>query len=195
MGADAFAALGSPKNGGTGLFSLSGCVKNPGVYELAMGTPLHALIYEHGGGIAEGRKLKAVIPGGSSLHILTAAECEGLKLDFESVSAAGSMLGSAAVMVLDDSVSIPKLMVWMTRFYAHESCGQCTPCREGTGWLLRIATRIASGRGRRRDLDDLFELADNIDGKTICALGQAVAWPTKSYIKKFRHEFEALVKE
>jgi NADH-quinone oxidoreductase subunit F len=105
------------------------------------------------------------------------------------------MLGSAAVMVIDDTVSIPRLMVWMTRFYAHESCGQCTPCREGTGWLLRLATRILEGNGRRRDLDDLYELADNIDGKTICALGQAVAWPTKSYITKFRHEFEALIRE
>jgi NADH-quinone oxidoreductase subunit F len=195
IGAEKFAAMGSPKNGGTGLFSLSGNVKKPGVYELPMGAPLSTLIYDCGGGISGNRQLKAVIPGGSSSHILKAEECADLKLDFESVAAAGSMLGSAAVMVLDDSISIPRLMVWMTRFYAHESCGQCTPCREGTGWLLRLATRIADGKGRRRDLDDLYEIADNIDGKTICALGAAVAWPTKSYITKFRHEFEALIKE
>ncbi|MBU0508098.1 NADH-quinone oxidoreductase subunit NuoF [bacterium] len=195
IGADKFAALGTPKNGGTALLSLSGNVKRPGVYELPMGVPLKTLIYDCGGGITADRKLKAVIPGGSSSHILTAEECENLRLDFESVAAAGSMLGSAAVMVIDETVSIPRLMVWMTRFYAHESCGQCTPCREGTGWLLRLATRIADGKGRRRDIDDLYEVANNIDGKTICALGAAVAWPTKSYIKKFRHEFEALVKE
>jgi len=195
IGADKFLAMGTPKAGGPTLFSLSGCVKKPGVYELPTGVPLKTLIYEYGGGITENRKLKAVIPGGSSSHILTAEECEDLKLDFESVAAAGSMLGSAAVMVLDETISIPQLMVWMVRFYAHESCGQCTPCREGTGWLLRLATRIADGRGRKRDLDDLYELADNIDGKTVCALGAAVAWPTKSYIKKFRPEFEALIKQ
>ncbi len=195
IGAEKFAAMGTPKNGGTALFSLSGSVKQPGIYELPMGVPLKTLIYECGGGITGDRKLKAVIPGGSSSHILTADECENLKLDFESVATAGSMLGSAAVMVIDETVSIPRLMVWMVRFYAHESCGQCTPCREGTGWLLRLATRILEGKGRRRDLDDLYEIADNIDGKTICALGAAVAWPTKSYIKKFRHEFEALIKE
>ncbi len=195
MGAEKFAALGSPKNGGTALFSLSGHVNKPGVYELPMGVALKTLIYDCGGGIRNGNKLKAVIPGGSSSHILTAEECENLNLDFESVAERGSMLGSAAVMVIDDTVSIPRLMIWMTRFYAHESCGQCTPCREGTGWLLRIANRIVEGKGRRRDIDDMYELADNIDGKTICALGAAVAWPTKSYLKKYRHEFEALVKE
>jgi NADH-quinone oxidoreductase subunit F len=195
IGAEKFLTMGTPKSGGTGLFSLSGNVKKPGVYELPMGVPLKTLIYDCGGGIAGDRKLKAVIPGGSSSHILAAVECENLKLDFESVAAAGSMLGSAAVMVLDETVSIPQLMVWMTRFYAHESCGQCTPCREGTGWLLRLATRIAEGRGKRRDVDDLYRLADNIDGKTICALGAAVAWPTKSYVTKFRHEFEALIEE
>lgn len=195
MGAERFAALGTSKNGGTCLFSLSGNVKRPGVYELPMGAPLEDLIYKHGGGITADRKLKAVIPGGSSSHILTAAECQGLKLDFESVAAAGSMLGSAAVMVIDETISIPKLMVWMTRFYTHESCGQCTPCREGTAWLLRLATRIVEGKGRSRDLDDMLDLAENIDGKTICALGAAVAWPTKSYIQKFRPEFEALIRE
>jgi NADH-quinone oxidoreductase subunit F len=194
MGAEKFAALGSPKNGGTALFSLSGHVQKPGVYELPMGAPLKSLIYEHGGGIRNNNKLKAVIPGGSSAHILTASECENLNLDFEAVAAAGSMLGSAAVMVIDETVSIPQLMIWMTRFYAHESCGQCTPCREGTGWLLRLAKRIAEGKGRSQDIDDMYELADNIDGKTICALGAAVAWPTTSYIKKFRPEFEALVR-
>ncbi|MBI5059535.1 NADH-quinone oxidoreductase subunit NuoF [candidate division KSB1 bacterium] len=194
MGAEQFAALGSPKNGGTSLFSLSGHVAKPGVYELPMGTPLKSLIYECGGGIPNGRKLKAVIPGGSSSHILKAEECEDLKLDFESVAAAGSMLGSAAVMVIDDTVSIPRLMLWMTRFYAHESCGQCTPCREGTGWLLRLAKKLLDGKGTRKDIDDMYEVADNIDGKTICALGAAVAWPTKSYLVKYRDEFEALVK-
>ncbi len=196
MGAERFLNLGlPPKNGGTCLFSLSGNVKKPGVYELPMGVLLSDLIYKHGGGITNDRKLKAVIPGGSSSHILKAEECAGLKLDFESVAAAGSMFGSAAVMVIDETISIPKLMIWMARFYAHESCGQCTPCREGTGWLLRLATRIVEGKGKKRDLDDMYELADNIDGKTICALGQAVAWPTKSYLQKFRPEFESLIRE
>ncbi|RQW00265.1 NADH oxidoreductase (quinone) subunit F [bacterium] len=194
IGPDKFAALGTPRNGGTALYSLSGHVKKPGVYELPMGTKMKELIYEYGGGIRNGNKLKAVIPGGSSSHILTAEECEDLPLDFESVAARGSMLGSAAVIVIDDTVSIPQLMIWLTRFYAHESCGQCTPCREGTDWLVRLAHRFADGRGTRKDIDDMFELADNIDGKTICALGQAVAWPTKSYLQKYRHEFEALVK-
>lgn len=192
IGPEKFAAMGSPKNGGTGLFSLSGHVNKPGVYELPMGTLLTDLIQKHGKGIPNGKKLKAVIPGGSSSHILTADECENLPLDFESVAARGSMLGSAAVMVIDETVSIPQLMHWMVRFYAHESCGQCTPCREGTDWLLRLSKKFLEGTARKRDIDDMWQLADNIDGKTICALGQAVAWPTKSYLVKFRHEFEAL---
>ncbi|MBK6910723.1 MAG: NADH-quinone oxidoreductase subunit NuoF [bacterium] len=194
MGAEKFAALGSPKNGGTALYSLSGHVNKPGVYELPMGTLLSDLVYKYGGGIPNGRKLKAVIPGGSSSHILTAEECENLPLDFESVAARGSMLGSAAVMVIDDTVSIPKLMHWMVRFYAHESCGQCTPCREGCDWLLRLSKKFLDGSARKRDIDDMWEVANNIDGKTICALGAAVAWPTKSYLEKYRHEFEAVCK-
>ncbi len=195
LGPEKFASLGTPKNGGTCLFSLSGCVKNPGVYELPMGFPLDDLIYDLGGGILEDRKLKAVIPGGSSSPILTAEEAAGMRLDFESVVAAGSMLGSAAVMVIDETVSIPQLLFWVLRFYAHESCGQCTQCREGTGWMLRLMKRLLEGKGQRRDLDDMYEIADAVDGTTICAFGPAVAWPTKSYLKKFRPEFEALVKE
>jgi NADH-quinone oxidoreductase subunit F len=193
LGPEKFAALGTPKNGGTCLFSLSGCVKNPGVYELPMGFPLDGLIHHLGGGILEDRKLKAVIPGGSSSPILTAQEAAGLRLDFESVAAAGSMLGSAAVTVIDESVSIPRLLYWVLRFYAHESCGQCTQCREGTGWLLRLSKRVVEGKGKKRDLDDMMEIADAMDGTTICAFAPAVAWPTKSYLKKFRPEFEALV--
>jgi NADH-quinone oxidoreductase subunit F len=192
IGPEKFASMGSPKNGGTSLFSLSGHVNKPGVYELPMGTLLTDLIHKYGGGIPNGKKLKAVIPGGSSSHILTVEECENLPLDFESVAARGSMLGSAAVMVIDETVSIPQLMHWMVRFYAHESCGQCTPCREGTDWLLRISKKFIQGTARKKDIDDMWQLADNIDGKTICALGQAVAWPTKSYLVKYRHEFEAL---
>jgi NADH-quinone oxidoreductase subunit F len=195
LGPEKFASLGTPKNGGTCLFSLSGCVKNPGVYELPMGFPLDDLIYNLGGGILEDRKLKAVIPGGSSSPILTAEEAAGIRLDFESVVAAGSMLGSAAVMVIDETVSIPRLLFWVLRFYAHESCGQCTQCREGTGWMLRLIKRLLEGKGQRHDLDDMYEIADAVDGTTICAFGPAVAWPTKSYLKKFRPEFEALVKE
>ncbi|MFH1009704.1 MAG: NADH-quinone oxidoreductase subunit NuoF [bacterium] len=195
LGAEKFAALGTLKNGGTCLFSLSGCVKNPGVYELPMGFPLDGLIYHLGGGILEDRKLKAVIPGGSSSPILTAEEAAGIRLDFESVAAAGSMLGSAAVTVIDESVSIPRLLLWVLRFYAHESCGQCTQCREGTGWLLRLCKRLLEGKGKQRDLDDMIEIADAMDGTTICAFGPAVAWPTKSYLKKFRSEFEALIQE
>lgn len=195
LGSEKFASLGTPKSGGTCLFSLSGSVKKPGVYELPMGFPLDELIYDLGGGILEDRKLKAVIPGGSSSPILTAEEAAGLRLDFESVVAAGSMLGSAAVMVIDETVSIPQLLFWVLRFYAHESCGQCTQCREGTGWMLRLCKRLLEGKGKRRDLDHIYEIADAVDGTTICAFGPAVAWPTKSYLKKFRHEFETLVNE
>jgi NADH-quinone oxidoreductase subunit F len=195
LGPEEFAALGTPKNGGTCLFSLSGCVNNPGVYELPMGFPLDGLIHNLGGGILENRKLKAVIPGGSSSPILTAEEARGIRLDFESVAAAGSMLGSAAVMVVDETISIPRLLLWVLRFYAHESCGQCTQCREGTGWMLRLCKQLLEGKGKHRDLDDLYEIADAVDGTTICAFGPAVAWPTKSYLKKFRHEFEALIEE
>ena len=192
-GPEWFAGLGPANSGGTVIFSVSGHVARPGNFELPLGIPFRDLL-GIAGGMRGGRRLKAVIPGGSSSHILKAEECEHLNLDFESVAAAGSMLGSAAVMVIDETVSIPQLMVWMTRFYAHESCGQCTPCREGTGWLLRLAKKLLAGKGTRKDIDDMYEVADNIDGKTICALGAAVAWPTKSYLVKYRHEFEALVK-
>ncbi len=195
LGPEKFASLGTPKNGGTCLASLSGSVKNPGVYEIPMGFPLDELIYELGGGPPNGGKVKAVIPGGSSSPILTAEEAAGVKLDFESVANAGSMLGSAAVIVIDESVSIPQMLYWILRFYAHESCGQCTQCREGTGWMLRLCKRLLDGKGKMRDIDDLEEIADAPDGTTICAFGPAVSWPTKSYLKKFRHEFEALVKE
>jgi NADH-quinone oxidoreductase subunit F len=189
-----FADLGIPNNGGVKLFSMSGHVNNPGNFEINMGTPFKDLL-EMAGGVKDGRKLKAVIPGGSSVPVLPGDVMMELTMDYDSINKAGSFLGSGAVIVMDETTDMVKALRRISRFYFSESCGQCTPCREGTGWLLRLATRIVEGRGRRRDLDDLYELADNIDGKTICALGQAVAWPTKSYITKFRREFEALIQE
>lgn len=188
-GAAWFASLGSDKNGGTRLYSLSGHVKKPGLYELPMGTSLREMIYTHAGGIREDRALKAVIPGGISASILSVNEID-IKMDFNSLATAGSMLGSAGVMVMDDSTCMVRALWVASRFFAHESCGQCSPCREGTGWIYKIIQRVYKGEGRSKDLDALLDIGKNMAGNTICAFGDAAPAPVLSYIQKFRNEFE-----
>ena len=191
-GAEWFAKLGSPGNGGTHLFSVSGHVKKPGVYELPMGTPLHEMIYTHAGGVLGGRKLKAVIPGGISAKILTADEID-VKMDYDNLRAAGTMLGSAGVVVMDETVCMVKMLLVACKFFAHESCGQCSPCREGTGWAYKIVERVYQGKGVLKDLDTLLSIAKNMEGRTICVFADAAAWPIQSYITKFRREFEEYI--
>ncbi|MDH3785645.1 MAG: NADH-quinone oxidoreductase subunit NuoF, partial [Acidobacteriota bacterium] len=193
-GADWFKSIGpNEKNTGPKLYCLSGHVKRPGVYEADMGLPLMELINNLGGGmLRDDQPLKACIPGGSSVPVLRAEECE-VNLDFDSLAALGTGLGSAGIMVMDQSTCMVKALHRISYFYAHESCGQCTPCREGCGWLKRILARIEAGEGRNEDLDLLVSIADNIEGQTICALGDAAAWPVQSFVKKFRDEFQAHV--
>jgi len=192
-GPEYFAGLGVERSGGARLFGVSGHVNRPGVYELSLGTPMRELIYEHAGGIREGRPLKAVIPGGTSCPVLTAEEAEKVNLDFDSLAGIGSMLGSAGVIVMDETTDMVKVLCRICKFYSFESCGQCTPCREGTGWMTRIMERIVSGNGRSQDLDDLLDIAGMIFENTICPLGDAAALPVISFIQKFRHEFESKV--
>ena len=188
-GGAAYLACGKPNNGGTKIFSVSGDVQRPGNYEVPMGTPFSKLL-ELAGGVREGRKLKAVIPGGSSMPVLPADIMMATNMDYDSISKAGSMLGSGAVIVMDDSRCMVKSLLRLSYFYMHESCGQCTPCREGTGWLWRMMDRIEHGHGKPSDLDLLNTISDNIQGRTICALGDAAAMPVRAMIKHFRHEFE-----
>ena len=185
----AYLECGKPNNGGTKIYSVSGDVEMPGNYEVPMGTPFSKLL-EIAGGVRSGRQLKAVIPGGSSSPILPASIMMDCTMDYDSISKAGSMLGSGAVIVLDDSRCMVKSLQRLSYFYMHESCGQCTPCREGTGWLSRMVDRIETGHGRPSDMDLLNSVADNIQGRTICALGDAAAMPVRAMIKHFRHEFE-----
>jgi len=194
-GAAAYRKFGTEKSAGTKLFSLSGNVVRPGNYEVPLAYPLKDLIYKLGGGMKPGRKLKAVIPGGSSAPVLTAEEAEKVNLDYESIAAAGSMLGSGAVIVIDDSQCMVDMLGVLTHFYHHESCGQCTPCREGTGWLNKIVHSILEGRGRLQDIELLIKVADNMKGRTICALSDAAALPVLSFVTKFRDEFEYFVRE
>jgi NADH-quinone oxidoreductase subunit F len=189
MGGDAFLALGKPNNGGTKLFSVSGHVNRPGNYEIPLGTPFATLL-EMAGGMRGGRKLKAVIPGGSSAPVLPADAMMETTMDYDSISKAGSMLGSGAVIVMDESTCMVKALERLSYFYFEESCGQCTPCREGTGWLYRVVHRIEHGKGRAEDLDLLNRVTDNIMGRTICALGDAASLPVRSFIKHFKSEFE-----
>jgi NADH-quinone oxidoreductase subunit F len=191
-GAAAYAAIGTEKSKGTKLFSVSGHVNKPGVYEVDLGYPLLDFINNESGGIRGGRKLKAVIPGGSSVPVLTAAECEGVLLDYESLAKAGSMLGSGGMIVFDETVSMPEVLSVIADFYAHESCGQCTPCREGTGWAAKILHNIVAGKGKKSDLSLLLKVADMMEGKTICPLADADVMPIRSFLTKFRSEFEAL---
>jgi NADH-quinone oxidoreductase subunit F len=188
-GAEWFANLGTPKNGGTRLFCLSGHVNKPGVYELPMGYNLKKMIFEVGGGIPNGRKLKAVVPGGSSCPVLTADEID-LPMDFDTLMKAGSMLGSGGVVMVDDSTCMVKFALRIMKFYQHESCGWCIPCREGTDWLAKTLTRFHSGGGIKKDIDNIQYLSENMLGRTFCPLGDAAALPTISIVKKFRKEFE-----
>jgi NADH-quinone oxidoreductase subunit F len=191
MGGAQYATLGVEASTGTRVFSLSGDVVNGGNYELPHGFPLRDLIYEVGGGIAGGRALKAVIPGGSSTPILTAAEVEKVTLDFDSMTSAGSAIGSAAVIALDDRCCMVQLGVRVSQFYEHESCGKCTPCRVGTKWLTQILQKIEDGRGVQGDLDLLLDVAERINGKCLCPLGDSDAIAVGSYVAKFREEFQA----
>lgn len=192
-GGQAYLECGKPNNGGTKIFSVSGDVEKPGNYEIPLGTPFAKLL-ELAGGVRTGRQLKAVIPGGSSSPVLPAASIMECTMDYDSIAKAGSMLGSGAVIVLDDSRNMVESLLRLSYFYSHESCGQCTPCREGTGWMWRVVDRIFHGHGREGDLDLLNSVADNIQGRTICALGDAAAMPVRAMIKHFRPEFEALIR-
>jgi NADH-quinone oxidoreductase subunit F len=188
-GGDAFLALGRPNNGGTKVLSVSGHVERPGNFEVKLGTPFPKLL-EMAGGMRGGRALKACIPGGSSMPVLPGAVMMQTDMDYDSIAKAGSMLGSGAVICMDDTTCMVRALLRLSYFYYEESCGQCTPCREGTGWLYRMVERIEHGKGKREDLDKLISVSDNIAGRTICALGDAAALPVKSFIKHFRDEFE-----
>ena len=188
-GGEAFLDLGKPNNGGTKIFSVSGDVEAPGNYEVPLGTPFAKLL-EMAGGVRGGRRLKAVIPGGSSAPVLPAEIMMATDMDYDSIAKAGSMLGSGAVIVMDETRCMVKSLLRLSYFYYEESCGQCTPCREGTGWLWRVVNRIENGEGRQEDLDLLNSVCDNIMGRTICALGDAAAMPVKSFVKHFRSEFQ-----
>ena len=187
-GGEAFLKVGKPNNGGTKIFSVSGDVALPGNYEVPLGTPFAKLL-ELAGGMRDGKKLKAVIPGGSSAPVVPAAQMMSTDMDYDAIAKAGSMLGSGAVIVMDDTRCMVKSLLRLSYFYFEESCGQCTPCREGTGWMYRVVHRIEHGQGRAEDLDLLNSVADNIQGRTICALGDAAAMPVRAFIKHFRDEF------
>jgi NADH-quinone oxidoreductase subunit F len=188
-GAEWFANLGTPKNGGTRLFCLAGNLNRTGVYELPMGYNLKKMIYDVGGGIPNGRKLKAVVPGGSSCPLLTADEID-VPMDFDSLMKIGSMLGSGGLVVCDDSTCMVKFALRIMKFYRHESCGWCIPCREGTDWLEKTLHRFHTGGGIKKDIDNIQYLSENMLGRTFCPLGDAAALPTISIVKKFRKEFE-----
>jgi NADH-quinone oxidoreductase subunit F len=186
-------SLSNPKSTGTKLFSVCGHVRRPGNYEVTLGFPLGTLIHEMAGGMRPDRTLKACIPGGSSVPILTRDETEACLLDYEGCVAQGTMLGSGGVIVFDDTADMVYQVMRLARFYAHESCAQCTQCREGTAWTTRILERILAGQGQTKDLDLLLDLAEQMTGKTICVLSDSCAAPVVSGIKKFRHEFEAYI--
>ncbi len=192
-GAQAYRKYGTEKSPGTKLFSISGNVNKPGTYEVPLGYKLMDLINNECGGMKPGRSLKAVIPGGSSAPVLTAKECENASMDYECIASLGSMLGSGAVIVIDDSNCMVDVLSTISHFYHHESCGQCTPCREGTGWVEKIIHSIVHGHGKAGDVDLLIKVADNMKGRTICALADAAALPVTSFVTKFRGEFEYFV--
>ncbi|MDE2485345.1 MAG: SLBB domain-containing protein, partial [candidate division NC10 bacterium] len=193
-GAEWFSSIGTPKSTGTRIFSVSGHVCRPGIYEHPIDVPMRELIFEDAGGMREGRRLKAVIPGGSSVPVLTERHLD-TRMDFESLATAGSMAGSGGVIVMDETTCMVRVGQIVSRFYHHESCGQCTQCREGTAWLHKTLRRIEEGRGRTADLDLLLDICDNMKGKTICPLSDAAAMPIESYLKYFRDEFEQHVVE
>ena len=188
-GAEWFSSIGSPKSTGTRVFSVSGHVRRPGIYECPINVSMRELIFEHADGMRDGRRLKAVIPGGSSVPVLTEQHLD-TRMDFESLATAGSMAGSGGVIVMDETTCMVRVGEVVSRFYHHESCGQCTQCREGTAWLHKTLRRIEEGRGRKADLDLLLDICDNMKSKTICPLSDAAAMPIESYLKYFRDEFE-----
>ncbi len=194
MGGEEYSKIGAEKHPGTLLFGVSGHINKPGVYELPTGTPLMEIINEHCGGVWKGKKLKAVIPGGSSMPPLTAEEAEVALMDEESLQKFGTHIGTGGIIVMDEDTDIVRVTYRIARFYHHESCGQCTPCREGCGWMEKILKRIVEGDATSRDLDLLYSVAANIEGNTICALGDAAAWPVKGFLSKFREDFEKRVK-
>ena len=193
QGGQWFADLGVENSGGTKCFSVTGNVKNPANFEVPMGTPFSKLL-ELAGGLKEGRTLKAVIPGGSSTPLLSADTAMNMTMDYDSIANAGSMLGAGSVIIMDDTTCMVKTLTRLAHFYYDESCGQCTPCREGTGWLYRVLQRILDGNGKNEDLDLLVSVGEKISGNTICALGDAAATPVESFIRHFRHEFEYYIK-
>ncbi|HEY1399224.1 NADH-quinone oxidoreductase subunit NuoF [Roseateles sp.] len=193
-GGQAYLEVGKPNNGGTKIFSISGDVERPGNYEIPLGTSFEKLL-ELAGGVRGGRKLKAVIPGGSSAPVLPADVMMQCTMDYDSIAKNGSMLGSGAVIVMDETRCMVTSLLRLSYFYAHESCGQCTPCREGTGWMHRVIERIAHGKGRVEDIDLLNSVADNIQGRTICALGDAAAMPVRAMLKHFKGEFIAMIEQ
>jgi NADH-quinone oxidoreductase subunit F len=188
-----FSKIGAPKHPGTILYGISGHVNKPGIYELPTGILLTDLIYNYAGGIPGNKKIKCVIPGGSSMPPLRGDQLEGIRMDADSLKQAGSAIGTAGVMVMDEDTNLLKVLIRIAKFYHHESCGQCTPCREGTGWMEKTLRRIDDGLGTSEDLDLLINVANNIEGNTICALGDAAAWPVKFMIQRFRDEFEKYV--
>ncbi|MCP4008537.1 MAG: NADH-quinone oxidoreductase subunit NuoF [Proteobacteria bacterium] len=191
-GGEWFRDLGVKNSGGTKLFSVSGHVEKPGNFEVPMGIPFKELL-EMAGGIWKGRKLKAVIPGGSSVPVVPAETMLEANMDYDGLSAIGTAIGAGSVIVMDETTCMVSVLERLTYFYHEESCGQCTPCREGTGWLYRIVKRINNGKGTPEDLDTLLDVANRIEGHTICALGDAAAWPVQSFLKHYRHEFEAKI--
>lgn len=192
-GGDWFLNLGRPNNGGTKCFSVSGHVNKPGNFEIPLGTSFKTLL-ELAGGMLHDRKIKAVIPGGTSMPVLPGEVMMGLDMDYDSIQKAGSGLGSGAVIVMDETTCMVDALYRISEFYMDESCGQCTPCREGTGWLVRLLHRIKHGHGEPGDIEKLVNVADNIEGRTICALGEAAAWPVQSFVKHFYHEFDYFIK-
>ena len=194
LGAAEFAKIGPENSPGTAVFSLSGNVVKPGNYELELGSTLRELIYDVGGGVPDGRELKAIIPGGSSVPVLTPDQLD-TPMDYDSIGAAGSFFGSAAVMVIDDRCCMVQLALRAEKFYMHESCGKCTPCREGTRWLVQILEKIEDGRAEYADLDLLENVGDRMLGRSLCALGDFAVYPVQSYLRKFRAEFEAHVEQ
>jgi NADH-quinone oxidoreductase subunit F len=192
-GAERFCQVGLPKDGGTRIFGVSGMVKNPGIYELPLGTSLKDIIIQYAGGMKEGKKLKGVIPGGMSAPVLKADETD-IKMDFDSLVGAKSMLGSAAIVVIDEETSMLEVLRLVAKFYSHESCGQCTPCRIGNSWIKKIVQRMVEGKGEKGDLDQIVKIANNMLGKTLCPLGDAAAMPILSIISKFRGELESYLR-
>ena len=193
-GAEWYSKIGVAKHPGPILVGISGHVNKPGVYEVPTGVPLLTLINEYAGGVPNGKKIKAVIPGGSSTMVLRGENLEGVCMDADSLKAAGSSVGTAGLIVMDEDTDIVRVLARIAHFYHHESCGQCTPCREGTGWLEKILHRFEHGDARQEDVDMLVEVANQIEGNTICALGDAAAWPVQSFVKRFRDEFEKRVR-